>query len=345
MPTIPIGVTEQADNQAQPKLFATTFQASNEQPVSTAATTPAQVAQSPTRAASTNLENVATCLTDQLPARRQLRRAHSVTSAPFLTHSTAVAADISASASSAATNSTATDIPEVRPRNKPPLTATTLDANSTAAIPTTAVDTVLGEPASAIPPTDLQVAISTATAAVTTPTIFNLPWSNQDKPAIPQLLPQTSSALNPAAAVFLPSLPTQLNDDVNTELPPRAQDTQGAATDSTLQVVKTKRLRRAPLIDGGSQQLQSEETSDVDNKLSQSATTTSYLNTTGTPLRLLRRKMIGKKLHFLTKFSDQPKSIWIKGTDLPSDMIAQLLARMFEKRKRLQRQRSQFGQR
>ena len=61
-------------------------------------------------------------------------------------------------------------------------------------------------------------------------------------------------------------------------------------------------------------------------------------------IKLLKRKMINRKLHFLTKFSQDMKAEWVNVENLPSAAVAQFMARAFETKKRKQRQRSQFGQ-
>jgi len=65
----------------------------------------------------------------------------------------------------------------------------------------------------------------------------------------------------------------------------------------------------------------------------------------GRPVKIIKKKMIGKKIHFLTRFSDSTKSIWVKPEDLPPAFVAQYLAMTYEKqRKSRSRRRLEFGQ-
>jgi len=70
-----------------------------------------------------------------------------------------------------------------------------------------------------------------------------------------------------------------------------------------------------------------------------------FSTTNNNPVKLIKRKMIGKKLHFLTRYSNEDSARWTNAEHLPPSMVSQFLARTYEtKTIRRRRQRSQFGQ-
>jgi len=68
-------------------------------------------------------------------------------------------------------------------------------------------------------------------------------------------------------------------------------------------------------------------------------------NKLGHPIQIKNRRMIGKKLHFLTLYEHSSKPIWVTSDLLKPEMVAEYLAASYAKRKKQQqRKRSLIGQ-